>query len=349
MLDFTEARLKLASLHFIGNKSRGEDAVFSAELLAFDKELEKALLKFVLTPFVSKNELYSFSHHDDAKFNEVKNYSESILRNNDLFLDESLKIASHLYSAGNHPNIKTGEFIVCLFSGIAFNKKKVFCLGLFKSETKDYFLTYSHGSNNNINAKLEKGASLNGLDKGALILKHTANTELELLVFDKRSADAQYWLNSFLDVQTKQDNRYLTETVMKSCLSFSKSSVANEFEKKDLISLNNYVSDYFKGASSFNRSDFFGGIENEEYAEDFLNYVSSKTSDANIDLRSNFPVDRNKAEIIAKKIKNIIKLDTDIELKIGAIEKKLPDNIEKGFDDTKGMYYYKIYFNEELE
>jgi hypothetical protein len=348
MLDFTEARLELASLHFIGNKSRGEGTIFSAELLDFDKNLEKALLKFALTPFALKNKIYSFSHNDDTKFNEVKSYSESILENNDLFLDKSIKIASHLYSVGNHPNIKTGELIVGLFSGITFNKKKVFCLGIFKSETKDYFLTYPHKSNNNISAKLEKGVGLNNLDKGALVLKHTINSDLELLVFDKISADAQYWLNSFLDVQIKQDNRHFTEIFMKSCLSFSKSSVANNFEKKDLIYLNNYVSDYFTETSFFNYSDFFKGIENEEYAEYFLNHVSRKTSDANIDLKSSFSIDRNKVERITRKIKNIIKLDTNIELKIGKIENNISDNIEKGFDDEKEMYYYKIYFNEEL-
>ena len=49
-----------------------------------------------------------------------------------------------------------------------------------------------------------------------------------------------------------------------------------------------------------------------------------------------------------KRIKNVIKLDTKLELKILLDKENVTKNIEKGFDAEKGMSYYKIYFNEEL-
>ena len=49
-----------------------------------------------------------------------------------------------------------------------------------------------------------------------------------------------------------------------------------------------------------------------------------------------------------KKIKNIIKLDTNLELKVLLNKEDGTKNIEKGFDEEKGMSYYKIYFNEEI-
>lgn len=49
-----------------------------------------------------------------------------------------------------------------------------------------------------------------------------------------------------------------------------------------------------------------------------------------------------------KKIKNIIKLDTNLELKVLLNKEDGTKNIEKGYDEEKGMSYYKIYFNEEI-
>lgn len=49
-----------------------------------------------------------------------------------------------------------------------------------------------------------------------------------------------------------------------------------------------------------------------------------------------------------KKIKNVIKLDTKLELKILLDKENGTKNIEKGFDTERGMSYYKIYFNEEI-
>ena len=51
-----------------------------------------------------------------------------------------------------------------------------------------------------------------------------------------------------------------------------------------------------------------------------------------------------------RKIKNTIKLDTNIQIKL---DFNNPETsaffIEKGFDDVRGMYFYKVFFNEEKE
>jgi hypothetical protein len=46
-------------------------------------------------------------------------------------------------------------------------------------------------------------------------------------------------------------------------------------------------------------------------------------------------------------LKNYIKLDTDVEIRINATMRTEKRVIEKGFDKEKGMHYYKIYFNNE--
>jgi len=348
MIDVTSAKIEAISLHRIGNKSRGEEALYAADLFEVSPELSIALLKFFLSSFVSKNEYYDFSHHQDNKFNEVHSYTKAIFENSNTFLEESIKIARHLYSVGNHPNIHSGELFTCLFSGISTKGKPVSCIGIFKSETKDYFLTYSQKNDSSLAAKLEQGAQLNGLDKGALVLLEQKKIEPKLLILDKKNADAQYWVLSFLSAQLGHDDAYCTELVINSCLSFSKSEVAKGIEKKGIILLNNYVVNYFQTSPEFNDDEFFNGVELEGHRENFRDYVATKSEEQGVVITKQFKVVADRVKKVSSKLKNIIKLDTLIDLKIHDDQPGSLNNLEKGYDEEKGMYYYKVYFNQEI-
>ena len=50
----------------------------------------------------------------------------------------------------------------------------------------------------------------------------------------------------------------------------------------------------------------------------------------------------------AKKIKNVIDLDTNIQIRMDFINPESADKfIEKGWDEEKQMYYYLVYFNKD--
>ena len=49
-----------------------------------------------------------------------------------------------------------------------------------------------------------------------------------------------------------------------------------------------------------------------------------------------------------KKIKNIIELDTNIQIKMNFTDANSSDKfLERGYDAEKDMYFYKVYFNRE--
>ena len=49
-----------------------------------------------------------------------------------------------------------------------------------------------------------------------------------------------------------------------------------------------------------------------------------------------------------EKIKNVINLDTNIQIKLDFINSESADKfVEKGWDEEKQMYYYLVYFNKE--
>jgi len=49
-----------------------------------------------------------------------------------------------------------------------------------------------------------------------------------------------------------------------------------------------------------------------------------------------------------KKIKNVIDLDTNIQIRMDFVNPESAEKfVEKGWDEERGMFYYLIYFNEE--
>ena len=60
-----------------------------------------------------------------------------------------------------------------------------------------------------------------------------------------------------------------------------------------------------------------------------------------------FNISTNAIKEIKREIKNLIRLDKTIEIKITDITKEKANMIEKGYDAEKNMKYYKLYYNEE--
>ena len=49
-------------------------------------------------------------------------------------------------------------------------------------------------------------------------------------------------------------------------------------------------------------------------------------------------------------IKSLIKLDTNIQIKLDSGDPEYNQQfIEKGFDEVRGMRFYKVYYNNETE
>jgi hypothetical protein len=49
-----------------------------------------------------------------------------------------------------------------------------------------------------------------------------------------------------------------------------------------------------------------------------------------------------------KKIRNVIQLDTNIQIKLDFVNPESAQKfVEKGWDEERQMYYYLVYFNKE--
>ena len=67
-----------------------------------------------------------------------------------------------------------------------------------------------------------------------------------------------------------------------------------------------------------------------------------------MDSVNDFEISDTALKTAKRKVKNLIKLDTNIQIKLDFNDPDVSKHfIEKGYDEARGMYFYKVYFNEE--
>ena len=79
-----------------------------------------------------------------------------------------------------------------------------------------------------------------------------------------------------------------------------------------------------------------------------INLIKLNISSKFQDKLFSFAIANTAVTAARKKIKNVINLDTNIQIKLDFINPESADKfVEKGWDEEKQMYYYLVYFNKE--
>jgi len=343
MVDFTGAAIKKLIIHGVGNKLKENELVLSRECVDISNGSLCSLLGKYFFQCFKDNGLYSFKHETTLVFNEVYQYVKSIFNDLNSFQVCSENISKHLYEVSTHPNIKNGELCIAYIKGSLINGTAYDAVGLFKSESKEAFLKF----NNNIDTytvQWEQGINTNKLDKGCIIFNVQMEKGYKILVVDSETIiDTKYWIDDFLGIQKVNDDFFKTKVLVNACKEFVKKDFLGD--KTEKVTILNNVVEYLNSNSYLNIDDFSSIVTDRASSSESLrgyitNYAEKKEC---IDIE-NFSIDQSAIKSI---IKNIIKLDTDIEIKIKPSARRSSQYLEKGFDENKQMYFYKIYFNEE--
>ncbi len=353
MINLKEAQLKAVALHKIGSKVHQEGYVAAEALYPLDDQLKVILRDFFIKSFKNE-ELHKFIllEEDEADENLIYTYCKAIFDaiGTGQMLEQSVKILEHLYDVSIHPQIQSGELYVAYFSGCELDGKEVDALGIFKTEAKDLFLRLVEDPNE-IQLVAEQGINLKKLDKGCLVFNLYQEDGYSLLLTNKNQEDAQYWIEDFLQVIRIQDNSYHTEQFLEMTREFCEDIFAQEEERKDQLVFMNKSINYFTKNKEFDLDEFNEEVlVQPEYKEKFEHYRQQYESEQGLDSSSGFPISKYAVRQKKKEFKTILKLDTQIEIHLKNKDaEEAADYIEKGFDEMRGLNYYKIYFNEELE
>ncbi|WP_111309899.1 nucleoid-associated protein [Confluentibacter sediminis] len=348
MITRKNASISKFLIHKVGNKFNDTKNAFSEKIVDFDEASYNLMLPFLLRPFSSLVQSYRFNHHANINLNEINSYSKQIFNDDDAFIDVSKHIVTHLYEQSTSANIKTGDVLVVMFEGIEFNEITTNALGIFKIETKvDFFQTYLE--NNSYDVLVQKGISSKKVDKGCLILNQTDTEGPIVLSIDNNSYDAQYWIHQFLNIKYADDANNHTQQYIALCKEFSTEILKTSYGAQEQNTFLAKTIDFFKENDIVNIERFKDEIfEEDKHKSLFDDYKKTFEGEQNIVMRNQFDVAEAVVNKEKKKIKTDIKLDTNIQIKLDI---DAPDAsseyLERGYDEEKKMYYYKVFFNVE--
>ena len=349
MINLYSAQIESLSLHRVGNKSKNESVFLSNNPHTLNDETKAILKEYFFRPFREKEENYFKLHHEvDLEFNEVyKAAKKAFLEPSSMHLI-SKQVTTHLFEQSNHPHIKSGEVYVCHFSNVVLDNEKVDAFGIFKSELKHDFLQFDDNSGD-LEIQIQQGININKLDKGCLIFNVEQEDGFKVLSVDSNRYDTKYWLENFLGVLPLTDENFYTKNYLKFCQNFAKDVVLPAEDKQQEVLFMNRAVNHFAKNDAFEETNFLNEVlENPELIPEFKHYKVEKGPKYSVEDVSNFNIANKAVSDARKKIKNVINLDTNIQIKMDFIN---PDSaqkfVEKGWDEERQMYYYLVYFNKE--
>jgi hypothetical protein len=349
MLNLFNAQIENFSIHKVGNKSRNEGTSISEHTYQLNDEITPLLKEYFLKPFREKEENYfQFAHEVDLEYNEMFNLVSRVFDNPDIFHDFSKQVTVHLYDQSGHPHIKGGEIYVAYFKNLSIDNNVVDAIGIFKSELQSDFLQFKN-NHSDLEMILQQGVSLDKLQKGALIFNYKKEEGYKILSVDQNRYDARYWLEHFLSVDAFEDENFHTKKYLKFCQDFGKEVILPAEDKKEEVMFLNRAINHFAKNDEFEESAFLNEVlDNPDLISEFKNYKVDKGEKYSIEDVTSFPIANAAVSDARKSIKNVINLDTHIQIKMDFINPESAEKyLEKGWDEEKQMYYYLVYFNKE--
>ncbi|MFT4737129.1 MAG: hypothetical protein ACJAZM_001688 [Cyclobacteriaceae bacterium] len=322
-----------------------EEGYYKNDVLqTLDEDLADILTTFFLKP-IKPGFSYTFDHEIDLKYNAAFVACQEIFANEEVFLDQSQQLLKLLYSVSENQNIIPGEFYTAYFERVYFEGRYVKAVGVFKSESKDPFLTIGEGKSS-LTMEHQSGISIHNIHKGALIYDMPDEVGYQLTIFDKNSIQqpARFWVHDFLNVKPLQDEYFQTDSVLKLCKDFVKKG-SREMDGVDKADLMNRTMDYFQTNETFHLPAFEAEVlKDEDVMRNFYEHREKFVAQSGQEeLEESFEISAPAFEKAKRYVRSVIKLDKNFHVYVHGGR----EMIERGYDEAKGQHYYKLFFNEE--
>lgn len=347
MINYIEASLEAIVAHYIGSHSEGEDITFSQDVLSVeDEELYQLLFKYFMTHF-KEPEFFNFTFSSgEIELNPIFNFVANIFDDPSCILEQSVKIARHLYEKSKHPNIKSGELYISYFKNVLVDDELVDAIGIFKTENKDQFLKLDTRSTDFILTK-DVGTNIGKLDKGCLIFNTERESGFKICNIDhsNRYKEAAYWREEFLMITARADDYHQTKNYIQATKNFIKDRMSKEFDtdKTDEAAVMNRSFEYFKHQEKFDAAEYEVRVfKDDKVVEAFQDYKQEYQNTRSASLNDEFDISDYAVKKQSRVFKSIIKLDKNFHIYVHGDKNK----IEKG-TDNEGRKYYILYYDDE--
>lgn len=347
---FNKAQLSTLALAKIGNPLRDEPLQTSRHLCRFKPE-DAALLTHCFLKSFRSLDLHQLYHHSSLAKNELHAYATAIFENEDSLLDQGTLIAKHLYAKSHHPNIKSGDLCIALLKNIGLGgRDDVQALSIIKSESKEAFLQISEHDGDLV-LSTQQGIYPDKIDKGCLIINYSGEDGYWVYLFDKSGGNTQFWNRDFVGAQPVKSPEYLTRRYGELCVAFAEKGLPEDLGQEDRAEVAQTAIRYLNESEQFDEQEFKKATfsDEPELIEKFDEFKSAYEKDRGQELETRFPVSREAAEKVKRRMKSRLRLDVGADITFSsAFLHGAKELLERGHDEERAMDYVKIYYYREL-
>lgn len=352
MIDYSQVLMPGLALHGVGNSHREEGNTISNQLAQLSDELEALLQPYLLRPFLKCTEVYQFVLDvESPEMNAVYRQVSKIFDTPEDLLGQSIHILNHLYKQSEHPHIKVGELFVARFTTLGFEGEVVDAVGIFKAETKTPFFKFMEPTSDGVTGiELvdDLGVSALKLDKGCIIINTDRETGFRVLTVDANNYDAEYWKRNFLNIERCNDHHWQTKNQIEMVKEFSKVVLAPSNRTEQIAFVNESVQ-YMEDNEAWDNDDFgVTVLRNADLQHAFNDYRQQFGQKTGVALEDSFDISVPELQQQKRKYKNQIELDTQIQIRLPFSADGTQPHIERGYDEVRGMFFYKVFFMKEV-
>jgi hypothetical protein len=293
-------------------------------------------------------DVFQFVHEVDMQYHLMAGLAKQIYSDAATFHDSTCDIVRHLYKQSTHPHIKSGDVLIMRLEQVLMVDELVDAIVLVKAESKDGFLKLERVGDNIMVDNIE-GLQLRRMDKGVMILNMESDEGYRVLTVDNNNYDATYWIEDFLGIDYVKDNNFDTKAYVDLCKSFATEVIKETIDKKSEVDFVQQTFQYLDNNETIEMKDFKESMfTDESMMQQFDAFKAKYEVDNGLEISDTFEKSERVMKKQKQKLRNFIKLDTNIKIQLGFSSSSIVDKfIEKGFDEEKNMYYYKCYFNTE--
>jgi len=343
MVDINNLKIEKVSIHYIGNKQKNENIIYSNSQINNLSETDIELLKKYFFSSFSFSELFSFKDINEEGKGIYKIISQ-YFKTKTNFHKLTKKIAQYLYDSINDENFCSGELIISYFSDLVFVDEVVDAIGIFHSINKQTVLKILNNEND-FSIEFLEGININKLDLGCIIFNTFEESGYKIALVDKsNSKNSQLWYTDFLNLKYSEDNYFNTKNVLKLTKDYiTKQLPEIGYTKSDEIDLLNKSLDYFKNREKFDKNEFEQEVISDPAAINlFRSYYEAFKDENSVRLYDNFNISREAVQKNTKIFKSVLKLDKNFHIYIHGNRELIVKGVEKD-----GRKYYKIYYENE--
>lgn len=333
----------------VGNPQREEPLQTSKEVFEISEADQPTLTGIFLKPF--KNLLaHRFTHHTSLDQHEMNNCAKAIFESEDGLLERGVEIAKRLYAKSNHPNIKSGDLCVAHVKEIQIEGEFVQGICILKSESVVPFLSITT-RDGDLQISTEQGINPDKIDKGCLIVDYWQKKGYYVLTFDRSGTDSRFWVRDFLGVEAVPDAAFLTNAYAKMAVEFlGEEKPADDTPPWETCTAARDALEFFEGREKFDLEEFEEEVlKTPEAKSKFQEHRARLEEEQGQPLETSFEISKKDVTKAKKRINAVLKLDTGVEIHVRpTMSSEHIPVLERGFDDSKGMKYIKVYFNKDL-